>query len=114
MTEVLRNATYKSVDIGENALRYEVGFPNGIVPETLRRRADETEAAKAAHCHFMSYPDDALLAHLKIQPSGEVTIVLNICIADGVIASAEVVTTREEEVAALKALSLEKRETPTE
>lgn len=93
MLTQLRDAEYKNATVTgiDDCNRYEIQFKDGIIPDELKRYADETDIAQENHLHFISYPDECLLAHLKVQFDGEMSIVLNaLSVTNDVIASVEV------------------------
>lgn len=103
----LKDATYKLINIDDKESRYEVSFENDIVPKELRRRSDERAEQKGMNCHFMTYPDEALVTHARVHSNGRITLVLNVFSSSGVIASIETETTVEESDEIQKALHSE-------
>lgn len=64
--DALKAATYQRIIHPEDTFnRYDVIFHDGIVPTELKEKCDVTDIAEKHNLHFLSYPDDDLVVHLK-------------------------------------------------
>lgn len=67
---------------GESFKRYEIQFPDGIIPEELKIVAQGTEKAREVGSQIVTVPDEAIVAHLKVYDKEQADISLTVFTPD--------------------------------